>query len=90
MFMEDGGLADSKVVLSPTRADGQPTHSLTDADRRIIGDYFRRYKRHEAGASTSVPGWGSVDQGLEHVRQAHAFYKQCASRAGAECEVRIR
>jgi inorganic pyrophosphatase len=90
MFMEDGGVADSKVVLSPVGADGKGKYTLTDEDRRNIGEYFRRYKQHEAGASTSVPGWGSVDDGLEHVRQAQEFFNRCRVSAGAPCEVPVR
>ena len=89
MLMEDGGIADSKVVLSPAGPDGRARYTLTDADRQNIGAYFRRYKQHEAGASTSVPGWGSVEDGRGHVRQAHAFFNRCRASAGAACEVPV-
>ena len=87
MLMEDGGLPDSKVVLSPVNGSGEPLFRLTTEDERTIGDFFSRYKNHEPGGSTRVPGWGSVADGQEHLRIAHAFFKQCASRAGTTCTV---
>ena len=90
MMMEDTGVVDSKVVLSPAAADGEPSQALTDSERRIIADYFRRYKEDQAGSATSVPGWGSAAEGLAHVRRAHAFFVQCGVRAGAACDVSAR
>jgi inorganic pyrophosphatase len=89
MVMEDAGLADSKVVVSPVGASGQPLYRLTPRDEQRIGAFFERYKRHEPGASTGVPGWGSAADGLEHIRVAHAFFKRCASHAGASCTVEV-
>ena len=67
MFMEDEKGLDSKVVVSPTRPGGQPRYPLTDADRKRIGDYFARYKQHEPGKFSRVPGWGSIAEGRAHV-----------------------
>jgi inorganic pyrophosphatase len=90
MYMEDEKGLDSKVVLSTTDADGRPRHQLTSSDQQRIGDYFRRYKLHEAGAGaySKVPGWGSVAHGLHHVTTTHAFFLECRERPGAACEVK--
>jgi inorganic pyrophosphatase len=89
MFMEDEkGLeskVDSKVVLSRTGRDGRPLHELTDAVRREIGDYFNEYKKHEPGAFSNVPGWGSAAEGLAYVTTTHAFFKDCQGRAATPC-----
>ena len=78
MYMEDEKGLDSKVILSPLDADGKPRYSLTAGDRARVGDYFRRYKQHEPGKLSKVPGWGSAADGLAHVTIAHAFFKSCA------------
>jgi inorganic pyrophosphatase len=87
MIMEDGGLADSKAVLSPVDGAGRPLYRLMTRDERTIGPFFERYKRHEQGALASAPAWGSAEDALAHVRAAHAFFKQCASSAGAPCKI---
>jgi inorganic pyrophosphatase len=87
MFMEDEKGLDSKVVLSPTGRDGRPIHALTTGDQRRIGDYFKRYKEHELGKFSKVPGWGSVAEGLSHVTVTHAFFRECRGRAGLTCRV---
>jgi inorganic pyrophosphatase len=87
MYMEDEKGLDSKVVLSRIDASGRPLHQLTAAVQQEIGDYFRRYKRHETGKFSTVPGWGSADEGLAFVRATHAFFQQCADRAGRSCTV---
>jgi hypothetical protein len=74
-------------VISPLRRDGRPAYTLTDADRKRIGDYFKRYKAGEPGKFSTVPGWDSADRGLEYVRMTHAFFRQCGGRANAECRV---
>ena len=84
MFMEDEKGLDSKVVTSPIDANGQPRFALSDADRKRIGGYFARYKKHEPGKFSKVPGWGSVADGLAHVRIAHAFFTECRT-AAAKC-----
>jgi inorganic pyrophosphatase len=87
MYMEDEKGLDSKVVLSLTGPDGRPRHQLTSADQQRIGDYFKRYKQHEADAYSKVPGWGTVAEGLRLVTTTHAFFLECRQRAGATCEV---
>src|SRR5688572_29720829 len=82
MFMEDEKGLDSKVVTSPVDRSGRPRHSLSPADRKRIGGYFARYKRHEPGKFSKVPGWGSPVDGLAHVQTAHAFFRECAKAVG--------
>jgi inorganic pyrophosphatase len=77
MFMEDEKGLDSKVVLSRVDAQGRRLHELTAADQRRIGDYFRRYKQHQPGAFSRVPGWGTVAQGRAYVDTTHRFYEAC-------------
>ena len=86
MFMEDELGLDSKVVLAVTR-DGRPLHELTAADQQRIGNYFKRYKDHEPGKFSKVPGWGSIAQGRAHVTTTHAFFLECRQRAGLPCRV---
>jgi inorganic pyrophosphatase len=87
MLMEDEKGLDSKVVLSVAGRDGRPIQALTTAEQRRIGDYFRRYKRHEPGGFSKVPGWGTVAQGRSHVTTTHAFFLECRQRAGETCQV---
>ena len=82
MFMEDEKGLDSKVVTSPVDGRGRPRYSLSPADRKRIGGYFARYKQHEPGKFSKVPGWGSTADGLSHVQTAHAFFRECAKVAG--------
>jgi inorganic pyrophosphatase len=82
MHMEDEKGLDSKVVLSPSGTDGRPRYALTDADRARIGSYFERYKEHEPGKFSKVPGWGTASDGLAYVRQTHAFFLE--RRGGSE------
>ena len=86
MQMEDEKGLDSKVVVSRVR-NGRPIHTLTDADKQRIGGFFRRYKAHEPGKFSKVPGWGSAADGLAYVRMTHTFFERCRERAGAECRV---
>ena len=81
MFMEDEKGLDSKVVTSPIR-DGTPLFVLSEADRKRIGTYFARYKQHEPGKFSKVPGWGSRSDGITHVLTAHAFFHECATMVG--------
>jgi inorganic pyrophosphatase len=87
MYMEDEKGLDSKVVLSVTEPDGRPRDQLTSSDQKPIADYFRRYKQHEAGAYSKVPGWGTVRDGVHHVMTTHAFFVECRQRSGLTCEV---
>jgi inorganic pyrophosphatase len=87
MFMEDEKGLDSKVVLSRTDAAGRPLQQLTGAVQQEIGDYFRRYKRHESGKFSTVPGWGSAAEGLAYVDVTHKFFQQCRGRTGLSCSI---
>jgi inorganic pyrophosphatase len=87
MFMEDEKGLDSKVVLTPIDRDGRPLHNLDSAVQREIGDYFRRYKQHEAGAFSKVPGWGAAAEGLAFIRTTHAFFEKCRGPAGKPCAI---
>lgn len=87
MFMEDEKGLDSKVVLSAVDRSGRPTHRLTADDQQRIGEYFRQYKRHEPGKFSTVPGWGSAEQGRSYVTTTHAFFTQCRHSAGRPCEL---
>lgn len=87
MLMEDEKGIDSKVVLSRVDNRRQPSHELTEVNRRAIGDYFRRYKRDDPGAFSRVPGWASSADGLAHITTTHAFFAACRARAGSPCRV---
>lgn len=88
MHMEDEKGVDSKVVVSPIDAHGRPQYALTGADRRRIGEYFAKYKQHEPGKFSKVPGWDTAARGLEFVRTTHAFFRNCRADARNECRVR--
>jgi inorganic pyrophosphatase len=85
MYMEDEAGLDSKVVLSLSEPDGRPRHAITDSIRRDIDGYFSRYKRHEPGKFSRVPGWGDASIGLAYVETTHAFFHECRSGAGSPC-----
>lgn len=87
MLMEDEKGIDSKVVLSTVDRTGRPVHALTAADQRRIGDYFKRYKEHEAGKFSKIPGWGSISEGRSHVLTTHAFFRECRKSADTPCRV---
>ena len=87
MLMEDEKGLDSKVVLSLTGRDGRPRHQLTAGAQREIGDYFKRYKLHEPGKFSKVPGWGTAAQGLAYVMTTHAFFRECPRHAGTPCHI---
>ena len=87
MQMEDEKGLDSKVVLSPTDASGRNTEPLTEAERKRIGDYFKRYKAHEPGKFSKVPGWGSMADGLSFVKTTHAFFRTCRRDATRPCTI---
>jgi inorganic pyrophosphatase len=85
MYMEDEKGLDSKVVLSLLDARRQPRHELTVSDQQRIAEYFRRYKEHEIGAYSKVPGWGSLAEGIALVEKTHAFFLKCRERSGQPC-----
>jgi inorganic pyrophosphatase len=87
MKMEDEKGIDSKVVLSPIGQDGRPRYQLTVENRKNIADYFRKYKRHEAGKFSRVPGWGSSADGRAHVTTTHAFFRECRTGGGGPCRI---
>ena len=49
----------AEVVVALPDRNGRPLHALSSADQARIGEYFKRYKRHEAGKFSRVPGWGT-------------------------------
>jgi inorganic pyrophosphatase len=87
MYMEDEKGLDSKVVLSRVDRGGQPLDGLTEDIERKVGDYFKRYKEHQPGAFSKVPGWGSAAEGQKHVTTTHTFFKECRLNRTAPCEV---
>ena len=87
MLMEDEKGWDAKVVLSVPGPGTAPRHQLTDRDREDIASYFRRYKEHEPGKFSKVPGWGSIADGMGHVRTTHAFFRECRESGGAPCRL---
>jgi inorganic pyrophosphatase len=87
LLMEDEKGDDGKVVLSTIGADGRPVHRLSDDTKREIAEYFRKYKLHEAGKFSKVPGWGSVADGLALVNTTHAFFRECRQASSAPCRV---
>ncbi len=87
MRMDDEKGSDAKVVVSLLDTTGRPRHALTGADQRRIAEYFRRYKQHEPGKFSAVPGWGSIAEGLAYVRTTHAFFRECRDIVGVTCRV---
>lgn len=87
MYMEDEKGLDSKVVLTTMGPDGRPLHELTKSDQQRIGEYFRRYKEHQSGAFSKVPGWGTVGEGNLLVTRTHAFFLKCRERSTEPCTV---
>jgi inorganic pyrophosphatase len=88
MLMEDEKGLDSKVVISPAGPDGRPRYKLDDAEQERIADYFRRYKLHEPGKFSKVPGWGSAAEGRAFVDMTHAFFDKCRTVSrGDRCSI---
>jgi inorganic pyrophosphatase len=52
-------------------------YKLTEAEQERIADYFRRYKLHEPGKFSKVPGWGTAADGRAYIDMTHAFFNQC-------------
>ena len=87
MLMDDEKGHDAKVVLSPVGVDGKPVYRLSVEEQRTMGGYFDRYKRHEPGKFSRVPGWESAESGRAYVMQTHAFFRDCRAKAGVSCQV---
>ena len=88
MLMEDEKGLDSKVVISPAGPDGRPKYTLAEAEQERIADYFRRYKLHEPGKFSKVPGWGSAADGRAFVDMTHAFFDKCRNVSrGDQCRL---
>jgi len=87
MQMEDEKGPDAKVVVSTLDAAGRPRYQLTERDRGEMTDYFRRYKLHEPGKFSTVPGWGSVADGLAWIQTTHRFFKECRGASGVPCRL---
>jgi inorganic pyrophosphatase len=87
MHMEDEKGLDSKVVISPLDDAGRARYQLSPSDRARIGGYFERYKRHEPGKFSKVPGWGPSASGLAYVQTTHTFFRRCAETTG-QCVLR--
>lgn len=90
MHMEDEKGVDSKVVLSRLGTNGRPLHALDANETRTIGGYFDRYKRHEPGKFSRVPGWDSVETGRAYVETTHRFFTDCRGRSFTACELGVR
>jgi inorganic pyrophosphatase len=88
MYMEDEKGLDSKVVLSAPTGDGRASHELTSADQQRLAEYFGRYKEHQRGAFSKVPGWGSVGEGNALLTRTHDFFLNCRERSNGPCAVR--
>lgn len=73
MRMMDGGDLDSKVVISPVDASGQPLHALEAADRERLTQFFNTYKRHQ-GKTTQITGWGSEADARAFLQKTAGFF----------------
>ena len=87
MLMEDEKGLDSKVVVSPVDGRGQPLYRLDAAEQERIADYFRRYKVHEAGKFSAVPGWGTEADGRTYIATTHAFFRECRAPRAGPCRI---
>jgi inorganic pyrophosphatase len=87
LLMEDEKGHDAKVVVSPVGAGGDPPRRLTADERRVIAEYFSRYKRYEPGKFSRVHGWGSAADAGRFIDMTHAFFRQCRSVARGPCRL---
>jgi inorganic pyrophosphatase len=85
MHMDDEKGHDSKVVISPAGPDGRARYALTAEERQRIGGYFARYKAHEEGKFSKVPGWGDAADGLSYVTTTHEFFTTCRNLTDSTC-----
>lgn len=74
MNMVDGGVLDSKLILSPLDARGNATHALDAATRKRLEVFFNTYKRHE-GKITQVTGFAGAAQGLVFLNRTAGFVR---------------
>ena len=72
-------------MLSPVGTDGQPLHELSASERERIGAFFAKYKEHEVGAYSKVPGWGTAAEATSLVERTHAFFLVCRERSDRPC-----
>jgi inorganic pyrophosphatase len=87
MHMKDEKGPDPKIVLAPLGSDGHPRDEITEAGQDAISAFFRRYKLHETGKFSRVPGWRSVANGFAFVRRTHAFFRYCRIPAETPCHI---
>jgi inorganic pyrophosphatase len=87
MLMEDEKGLDSKVVVSPADRRGQPLYRLDAGEQERIADYFRRYKLHETGKFSAVPGWGTEADGRTYIAMTHAFFRECRAPRAGPCRI---
>jgi inorganic pyrophosphatase len=90
MFMEDDGVIDSKIVITPLDGAGRPLYEITESVRQDVARFFNRYKQHLPGASTHVPGWGTREQGMELVAITRAFFRECRATVATPCRIAPR
>lgn len=76
MQMEDEKGLDSKVVVSPVDQQGRALYALTPAVKARVQRYFQRYKLHEPGKFSKVPGWGTAEEGRAYVETTHRFFQR--------------
>ena len=87
MYMEDEKGLDSKVLVARPGPDGRPLHDMTTSDQQRIADYFRRYKQHDAGAFSRVPGWGTEAEAASLVTKTHHFFLKCRDVSPGPCSL---
>jgi inorganic pyrophosphatase len=87
-LMADEKGDDAKVVLSPVDASGRATDALEAPHQQEMVEFFRRYKEGQPGLFSTVAGWASTEHGRAHVMVTHAFFRDCATRAGSSCEIK--
>jgi inorganic pyrophosphatase len=87
MYMEDEKGLDSKAVVSRPGPDGRPLHTLKTSDQVRIASYFRRYKKHDVGAYSRVPGWGTEAEASSLVTRTHHFFLKCRDVSPGPCRL---
>jgi inorganic pyrophosphatase len=87
MVMDDEKGLDAKVVLARMDSRGEARDQLTADVQRNIGEYFDRYKAHEAGKRSNVSGWEDAASGRAFVETTHRFFRECRQQAGRACRL---